>query len=186
MGVVRFLAAAVTAGAAWLGLGLVLSDDDPLARLGALATVVTLLGGWASSATTVPAVLRLLTCLGVSGLTRVAAGPIPALFVAILIALGWALRLRLRDAVVALATVGVGIGLVSRSSWRLLAAFFLLGLASVGVARLASMMRRQRVASYKPETHAAASLTSESLAVRVRSRFGRISLRKALAGRLQS
>ncbi len=42
MPVVRFAGTACLAGAAWLGLALVVSDDDPLAKLGFVAALITL------------------------------------------------------------------------------------------------------------------------------------------------
>ena len=180
---VRFAGAASLAGAAWLGLALVMGDDDPLAKLGLAAAFITLVGGWASTSAA-PLVVRLLVCGVATAATRAAAGPLPASLVAALITLGWGLRVRFRDGVFGLAAFGAGVGVLSRPSWRLLTAFLVLGIASVGLARFLRL-RRQRPADLTHERHRAPTLNSESAAARLWRWFKAIHLRGWLAGRLQ-
>ncbi len=184
MRAVRFAAAACVAGAAWLGLALVLGDDDPLTKLGLVAAVVTLVGGWASSSA-LPLVARLFVCVAVTAATRAAAGPVPSSLAAALIALGWGLRVRFRDGLFGLAAFGAGIGVLSRPSWRLLTAFFALGVASVGLTVLLRR-RRQRPADFNRERPGAPTVISDSATARVWRRLKSIQHRVGLAGRLQS
>ena len=169
MRLVRFAGAACLAGAAWLGFALVMGDDDPLAKLGLAAAFVTLVGGWASTSAA-PLVVRLLVCAAVTATTRAAAGPVPASFVAALIALGWGLRVRFRDGVFGLAVFGAGVGVLSRPSWRLLTAFLVLGIASVGLS-LFLKRRHPRPADLTGDRRGQPTLNSESAAARLRRWF---------------
>jgi len=181
---VRFAGAACLAGAAWLGLALLMGDDDPLAKLGLAAALVALVGGWASTSAA-PLVARLLVCGVATAATRVAAGPLPASLVAALITLGWGLRVRFRDGVFGLAAFGAGIGVLSRPSWRLLVAFFVLGIASIGLHRLASRWRHGP-ADLSDERRGKATVNSDSAAARLWRRLKGFQYRGRLAGRLQS
>ena len=184
MRLVRSAGAACVAGAAWLGLALVMGDDDPLAKLGLAAALVTLVGGWASTSTA-PLVVRLLVCGAATAATRTAAGPFPASLVAALIAVGWGLRVRFRDCVLGLAAFGAGIGVLSRPSWRLLVAFFVLGVASVSVT-LVLLRRCQRPADLIHERRGTPTVNFESPTARLWRRLRVFQHRGSLAGRLHS
>ena len=184
MRLVRFVGAASLAGAAWLGFALVMGDDDPLAKLGLASALVTLVGGWASTSAA-PLLVRLLVCGVATAATRAAAGPLPASLVAALITLGWGLRVRFRDGVFGLAAFGAGVGALSRPSWRLLAAFFVLGIASIGLHRLARRWRRGP-ADLSDESRGKPTVNSDSAAARLWRRLRPFQHRGRLAGRLQS
>jgi hypothetical protein len=119
------------AGAAWLGLGLLLADDNPLATLGLIAVLFALAGGRAGRAVERPAALRVASCLVLVALARWAAGPLAAALAAGCLTAGWALRVRGRDGILALALVGAGIAAVSRPSGHLVLAFATLGVLTV-------------------------------------------------------
>jgi hypothetical protein len=121
------------AGAAWLGLGLILADENPARVLGLVAALLALAGGWASRAAVRPALLRALACLLPVLLARLAAGPVAAILAAGCLAAGWWLRVRASDAVLVLALFGGGVAAASTPSWRLLLAFALLGALTVGI-----------------------------------------------------
>jgi hypothetical protein len=127
----RSAAAASKAAAAWLGLGLLLADDNPLATLGLIAVLFALAGGGAGRAVERPAALRVFYCLVLAALVRWAAGPLAACLAAGCLAAGWALRVRVRDGILALALVGAGVATVSRPSGHLVLAFATLGALTV-------------------------------------------------------
>jgi len=127
----RWTAAAAKAGAAWLGLGLLLADDNPLATLGLIAVLFALAGGRAGRAVECPAALRVASCIVLVALARWAAGPLAAVLAAGCLAAGWALRVRLRDGILALALVGATIAAVSRPSGHLVLTFGGLGVLTV-------------------------------------------------------
>ncbi len=138
----RWGGAAAKAGTAWLGLGLILADDNPVATLGLLAVLLALLGGWAGRATSRPLLVRAAFCLVVVILARWAAGTLGAALAAGCLAAGWALQVRPRDAVLVLAFLGGGIAAVSSPSWRLVLAFITLGALTVAARPIASAARR--------------------------------------------
>ena len=127
----RPAASAAKAGAAWLGLGLLLADDNPLAALGLIAVLFALAGGRAGRAVERPAALRVASCLVVVALARWAAGPLAAVLAAGCLTAGWVLRVRVRDGILALALVGAGVAAVSRPSGHLVLAFATLGTLTV-------------------------------------------------------
>ena len=165
MRLVRFAGAACLAGAAWLGFALVIGDDDPLTKLGLGAALVTLVGGWAATSVA-PLVVRLLLCGAVTAATRAAAGPLAAAFVAALVALGWGLRVRFRDGVFGLAAFGAGVGVLSRPSWKLVTAFFVLGIGSACL-RCLVRRRRQRPGDLNRERRGVPTVNSDSAAARL-------------------
>lgn len=138
----RWGGAAAKAGAAWLGLGLILVDDNPVATLGLVAVLLALAGGWAGRATSRPVLPRAAFCFVVVALVRWAAGTLAAALAAGCLAAGWALQVRPRDAVLVLAFFGGGIAAVSSPSWRLVLVFITLGVLTV-VARPALGIVRQ-------------------------------------------
>jgi hypothetical protein len=139
----------VKAGAAWLGLGLLLADDNPLATLGLIAVLLALAGGRAGRAASCPAALRFGTCLVLVALARWAAGPLAAALAAGCVTAGWALRVHLRDGILAMALVGATVAAVSRPSAHLVLTFGVLGVLTVAARPLLSAagkrLRRVRV-----------------------------------------
>jgi hypothetical protein len=143
----RWTAAAARAGAAWLGLGVLLADDNPLATLGLIAVLFALAGGRAGQTVERPAALRVASCLVLVALARWAAGPLAAALAAGCLTAGWALRVRVRDGILALALVGAGVAAVSRPSGHLVLAFATLGVLTVAARPLVNAVgnRIQRV-----------------------------------------
>lgn len=133
---------AATAGAAWLGLGLIVADDDPRALLGLIAAVLALAGGWAARPDAKPPVLRLLVCLGLVVTARMVAGPLVAVLATACLAGGWWLRIRPRDVVLVLAFFGGAVAAVSGASWDLGLAFLALGLLTAGIRPALALARR--------------------------------------------
>jgi hypothetical protein len=133
---------AATAGAAWLGLGLIVADDDPTALLGLIAAVLALAGGWAARPDAKPPVLRLLVCLGLVVAARMVAGPLAAVLATACLAAGWWLHIRPRDVVLVLAFFGAVVAAVSGASWELGLAFLALGLLTAGIRPALALARR--------------------------------------------
>ena len=133
---------AATAGAAWLGLGLIVADDDPTALLGLIAAVLALAGGWAARPDAKTPVLRLLVCLGLVVTARMVAGPLAAVLATACLAGGWWLRIRPRDVVLVLAFFGGAVAAVSGASWDLGLAFLALGLLTAGIRPALALARR--------------------------------------------
>ncbi len=127
----RWGTAAVTAGAAWLGLGLILADDDPTAALGLIAALLALAGGWAGRASGRPAVVRALACLLPVVVARWAAGSLAAALATVCVGAGWWLGIRSADAVLGLAFFGGAVAAMSSASLRLILAFLALGVLTV-------------------------------------------------------
>ena len=139
----RWAAAAAKAGAAWLGLGLLLADDTPLATLGLIAVLFALAGGRAGRAASCPAALRFGSCLVLVALARWAAGPLAAALAAGCVTAGWALRVHLRDGILAMALVGATVAAVSRPSARLVLTFGAIGVLTVAARPLLSAAGRR-------------------------------------------
>jgi hypothetical protein len=134
---------AATAGAAWLGLGLIVADDDPTALLGLIAAALALAGGWAARPGVRPAIRKLLVCLGLMVAARMVAGPLAAFLSAGCVAAGWWLRIRPRDVVLVLAFFGGGVVALSGASRRLGLAFLALGLLTAGIRPFLALVRRR-------------------------------------------
>jgi len=139
----RWAAAAAKAGAAWLGLGLLLADDNPLATLGLIGVLLALAGGGAGRVVEHPAALRVASCMVFVALARWAAGPLAAVLAAGCLAAGWALRVRARDGILALALVGAGVAAASRPSGHLVLAFAVLGVLTVAARPLLNAARKR-------------------------------------------
>ncbi len=152
----RLLLGAVIAGAAWLGLGVVLADDNPGPTLGAIAAVMALIGGWAGRTPTLPLALRIGGCLIPLLLARGIAGTAAAALATVCVATGWWLRLRLSDAVVVLAAIGAVVVATSQPSWRLLLAFATLGTLTVVIRPSVAVVRRWAQARAFPGNETAA------------------------------
>jgi hypothetical protein len=158
---------AATASAALLGLALVLFDENPMARVGLLAGSVALLGGRLREGARPRPVAR----LGIAGLVlvgaRIAIGSEGATAVALLIAIGWAVRLTAQDGIFALAAYGLALALAGGVSLRLVLAFALLGAVSIGLRPVASVLRSFgawrsiRPASWRPGRGPGASRSQE-------------------------
>jgi hypothetical protein len=133
---------AATAGAAWLGLGLIVADDDPAALLGLIAVALALAGGWAARRDARPAMLRVLVCLGLVVAARMVAGPLAAVLATACLAGGWWLRIRPRDVVLVFAFFGGAVAAVSGASWELGLAFLALGLLTAGMWPALALARR--------------------------------------------
>jgi len=138
----RCAAAAAKAGAAALGLAVVVFSESPEAVLGLLAVVLLVVGGatWRApgrSSILVP----ILVSLGTVVLARLAAGPAAAALAALLLALGAILRVRLWEGVVGLATFGVAVALLGGARVGLILAFWLVGLAIVALRLLMARAR---------------------------------------------
>lgn len=146
---VRRGSAAGIAGAAWLGLGLILADENPAGILGLIAALLALAGGWAARVGTQQAFPRAVACLLPVLLARLAAGPLAAVLAAGCVAAGWWLRVRPSDAALVLALLGGGVAAVSPPSVRLVLAFALLGVLTVGIRPALAAARRglRRIAS---------------------------------------
>jgi hypothetical protein len=135
----RGAAAAAKAGAASLGLGVVVFSESPAAPLGFLAVVLLVLGGatWRAPGRT-SVLVPILISLSVVVLARLAAGPAPAALAALLVALGALLHVRLWEGVVGLATFGAAVALLGGASAGLVLAFWLVGLAMIALRLLAT------------------------------------------------
>lgn len=147
---VRRGSAAGIAGAAWLGLGLILADENPAGILGLIAALLALAGGWAARVRTQHAFPRAVACLLPVLLARLAAGPLAAVLAAGCVAAGWWLRVRPSDTALVLALLGGGVAAVSPPSVRLVLAFALLGVLTVGIRPALAAARRglRRIASH--------------------------------------
>jgi hypothetical protein len=154
---VGFAAAAARAGAAWLGAALLISNPEPAVLLGVAGGVVLLLGGSVSS--TRSRFVRVLVCLAAVVVARLVAGPLLATLVALVIAVGWWLRIVPSDALVALAAFGVGAAAAGMASLRVFVSFWTLGAFTVAAAR---GVRRLRGRGLSRETRPSASLAHEN------------------------
>jgi hypothetical protein len=142
----RWAGAAATAGAAWLGLGLILADEDPAAILGLIAALVALAGGSAARAGSRPAVLRGLPCLLPILVARWAAGSLGAALAAGCVAAGWWLRVCPSDLILVLALFGGAVAALVSPSGHLVVAFVVLGVLTVAIGpALAGARRRLRL-----------------------------------------
>lgn len=142
----RWGSAAATAGAAWLGLGLILADDDPTAVLGLIAALLALAGGWAGRASGRPTIVRVSVCLVPVVVARWAGGSLAAALASVCVAAGWWLGVRSADAVIGLAFFGGAVVAMSSASWRLVLAFLALGGLTVAARPLlAGASRRLRL-----------------------------------------
>lgn len=142
----RWAGAAATAGAAWLGFGLILADEDPAAILGLIAALVALAGGSAARAGSRPAVLRGLVCLLPILVARWAAGSLGAALAAGCVAGGWWLRVRPSDLILVLALFGGAVAALVSPSGHLVVAFVVLGVLTVAIGpALAGARRRLRL-----------------------------------------
>lgn len=130
---VRTVGSAAIVGAALLGASLVVFDDSPLPRIGLLAGGVALLGGLAARSVWLPVAGRVaIAALIVVG-ARLFAGLEGSIAAAVLVSVGWLLRLHARDALWALAVYGLALAVASGVSIHLVLTFALLGGAAVGV-----------------------------------------------------
>jgi hypothetical protein len=130
------------AGAAWLGLGLILADDNPAAILGLLAALLALAGGLAERGSARPVVLRALACLVPVLLARWAAGSLAAALAAGCVAAGWWLRVRPSDLILVLALLGGTVAAISSASAHLVLAFVVLGVLTVTIGPTLAGARR--------------------------------------------
>lgn len=138
----RCAAAAAKAGAAALGLAVVVFSESPEAVLGLLAVVLLVVGGatWRAPGRS-SIVVPILVSLGTVVLVRLAAGPAAAALAALLLALGALLHVRLWEGVVGLATFGVAVALLGGARVGLILAFWLVGLAIVALRLLMARAR---------------------------------------------
>jgi len=121
------------------------STLDPPTVLALIAVIVLLTGGsiWSLSRNWIlPA--RILASLGAVALARYAGGPAAAGVVAVLLALGAWLQVRVSVAVTGLAAFGVAVVLLGRARLRVVLLFWLAGLGLV-MLRPAAAWLRQRV-----------------------------------------
>ena len=153
----QFAAAAARAGGAWLGAALLVSNPQPAVVLGLAAGVVLLIGG--SMASTRSRYTRALLCLAAVVAARLIAGPLLAILAALVVVVGWWLRTRLSDALVALTAFGVGAAAAGMASLRLFVSFWALGAFTVAAA---GVVRRFRSRGLSGETRTSPALASEN------------------------
>jgi hypothetical protein len=153
----RFAAAAARAGGAWLGAALLVSNPEPAVVLGSAAGVVLLIGGSVSSAH--HRLARALGCVAAVVGARLIGGPLLAVLVALLIAVGWWLRIKPSDALIGLATFGFGAATAGMASPSLFVSFWGLGVLTVAAA---SLFRRLRSRGLAGETRPTAPLAHEN------------------------
>ena len=153
----KFAAAAARAGGAWLGAALLVSNPQPAVVLGLAAGVVLLIGG--SMASTRSRYARALLCLAAVVTARLMAGPLLAILVAAVVVVGWWVRTRLSDALVALAAFGVGAAVAGMASFRLFVSFWALGAFTVAGA---TVVRRFRTRGLSGETRPSPPLAHEN------------------------
>jgi hypothetical protein len=138
----RWGIAVATAGAAWLGVVLLLADDNPSATAAVVAAVLALAGGWAAHASARSPVVRILACLIPVILARWTAGTLAAALATACVAAGWWLRVRASDALLVLALFGGVVALLSPPSGRLIVVFLVLGVVTVGARSVVAAARR--------------------------------------------
>ena len=141
----EFAGGATTAGAAWLGTALLVSNPEPTVVLGVAGAAVLLIGGVA--ARTRVRWGRALICVVPVVLARLVAGPGMAILVAIILAAGWGLQIRRSDALLGLAVFGAGAAAVGMSSLRLFAGFWALGACTVATVRLVRRLQERRLSA---------------------------------------
>ena len=161
--IARAALAAAKSGAVCLGFAVIVWSDDPAAWLGVGGALIGVFGGAAARFRGVPGV-RIAACVALVVLARVAGGTPVAALVAVLLVLGWWLRLRVQEALAGIAVYGVAVAMLGRASWRLFVAFWVLGALIVAARRALSLVRRHlwSVQSLASETATAASLDAES------------------------
>jgi hypothetical protein len=140
----RWMVATARLGGACLGLGVIASSLAPETVLALLAAVALVLGGviWTPARRHAP-VIRVLASVAVVGLARWGGGPLAAILAALLLALGAWVRVRVREAISGLAVFGCAVALTGHASIRLVAAFWLLGVALSLIRALAAGLRRR-------------------------------------------
>lgn len=148
----RWAGAAATAGAAWLGLGLILADENPMAMLGLVAALLALAGGSAVRGGGRPVVLRALVCLLPVLVARWAAGSLAAALTAGCVAAGWWLRVRPSDLIVVLALLGAAAAALSSPSGHLVLAFVVFGILTVAIGPTLAGARRRLQTRARDET----------------------------------
>jgi hypothetical protein len=140
----RFAAVTGRAGAAWLGVEVLVGSADPALVLASVAVTVMVGGGIAATARG-PVYPRIVPCIAAVILARLIAGPLAAFVVTGLVALGWALRVTRSDAILGLGAFGVGAAALGMASFRLLVVFWALGAVSTAAARAWRRLRRARL-----------------------------------------
>jgi hypothetical protein len=141
----RWTLGSLKAGAAALGLSILVFSESPPAILALMAVSLVVLGGTAWTGIRGPLPLRLLVPVAAAVAARVAAGPAAAAITALLLALGGLLRVRLPDGVAGLAVFGGAVALVGGASVRLALTFWLVGLATIAVPAVARRLRRASI-----------------------------------------
>jgi hypothetical protein len=142
--VLSLAARAARAGAACLGLALLVLSGDPAAILGLLAVVALAIGGVAWTAGGRHATwVRILLLISALVVARVVAGPATAALGAVLLSLGVLLRIRTDEVMLGLAVVGSIVAAVGGASARLLLVFWLLGVALVSLGTVAAAVWRR-------------------------------------------
>ena len=154
----RFLLATARAGGVWLGVSLLISSAQPVEVLAVAAATVTVVGGIAATARRHVSV-RLAACAITVLLARVLTGPAAAAGVTLLVAFGWWIRMRPRDAITGLSIFGIGAAALGMASVRLCAVFWIVGAASIGAARAWRSVRRDRL---RDETTSGSLLAREN------------------------
>src|SRR5207247_2994408 len=141
--ILSLAARAARAGAACLGLALLVLSGDPAAILGLLAVGALAVGGvvWTAAAVQ-PAWVRVLLLVSVLAAARIAAGTAAATLAAALLALGVLFRIRTEEVVLGLAAFGGIVAAVGRASPKLLLVSWTLGIVLVALRAAAGAARR--------------------------------------------
>jgi hypothetical protein len=143
-GAVRLAIASARAGGALLGGAVIASTLDPPTVLALIAVMVLLTGGsiWSVSRNWIlPA--RILASVGAVALARYAGGPAAGAVVAVLLALGAWLQVRVGVAVTGLAVFGFAIAILGRAAPSVVLLFWLVGLGLVVLRPLTTWVRRR-------------------------------------------
>jgi hypothetical protein len=151
----QFAVAAVRAGGAWLGAALLVSNPEPTVILGVAGGVVLLIGG--SLARTRSRLARVLVCVAAVVLARLIGGPILAALIALIVVIGWWLRITSSDALLGLASFGIGAAAAGMASLQLFASFSALGALTVAVAGVVRRLRRRGLSGETPSSPALAN-----------------------------
>jgi hypothetical protein len=140
----RLAAASARTGGALLGGAVIASALDPPTVLALVAVTLLVAGGsvWSASRGWMLPV-RILASLGIVALARYAAGPAAAAVVAVLLALGAWLQVRVGVAISGLAVFGGAVALLGRARLSVVLLFWLVGLTLVVLRPVAAWLRRR-------------------------------------------